>query len=164
MGFEPHSRDGFMLYGALAPTTYHEQSYAHQLTTGHPVMAVRGAMAAGYSRWRAIVNRPPKEDEERAAPPPPNVAAKIAERLLRRMVELDFLEATVQILHREPKPKESGEPREQRPRPEGPHQFDAKWVLVARARCTKADGDGGPRARGPQRGKAKYELVFDADG
>ena len=163
LGFTPHSRDGFMLYGALAPTTYHTQEYAHQLYTGSPVMAVRGAMAAGYSRWRAVCNKPPREGEERAAPPPPNVAAKIADRVLRRIVELDYLEATNQLIHREPKPKESGELRDQRPRPETVDEFDAKWVLIAQARCVNKTGEG-PRARGPQTGRARHELVFDQDG
>ena len=79
------------------------------------------------------------------------------------VVELDYLEATNQLIHREPKPKESGELRDQRPRPETVDEFDAKWVLIAQARCVNKTGEG-PRARGPQTGRARHELVFDQDG
>ena len=158
VGYTPFTRDGFMLYGALAPTAHRTQQYVHQLPVGHPAMAIRGAMAAGYSRWRAICNRPPPEGEDRLPPPPPKVATMVAERVFRRMVEMDFLEATKRLQHREPSPRDDGELRERRPRPETPPAFDAKWLMVARTQAIVPPG--GRKHKMPQ---LSFELVYDAD-
>jgi hypothetical protein len=82
----------------------------------------------------------------------------VAERVFRRMVEMDFLEATKRLQHREPSPRDDGELRERRPRPETPPAFDAKWLMVARTQAIVPPG--GRKHKMPQ---LSFELVYDAD-
>ena len=153
LGYVGHCRDTFMLYGALAPTAIHPQRYAHELTCGHPVQAVWGAMASGYARMRSAVNLPPKEGKARPPPPPGMMAVWVADSVLRRMIEMDYLEATHQLQHRlvreQKDDKQDEYVREQEPRPRSRSAFDAKWVLVARVRS---------RTRGR---RVRYRLAYE---
>ena len=149
MGYVGHNRDTFMLYGALAPTEARPAQYAHQLVCGHPVQAVWGAMAAGFARMRAAVNKPPPEGEPRPPPPHGDMARWVADGVLRRVVEMDFLEATGQIIHRQVREQRDCKDIERAPRPECAGDFDAKWVLIARVRS---------RTRGRQ---VRHKLVYE---
>ena len=132
-GFQGFTRSTFMVYGALAPSHSHHERYAHELYLSHPVMAIRGAMVAGYARTRAIMNTPPPEGEERPPPPHPVVAAHIAYKVLRRTITLDFKEASKQLVHQLPLARRDMpcEAKRRRPRTHALLPFETKWILFA---------------------------------
>ena len=135
-GFDGFSSSAFMVYGALAPSNAHHERFVHELYEGHPVMAIRGSMAAGFARARAATNRPPPEGEERPPPPHPVVAARIANGVLKRAIKLDFKEASRQLVHRLPRARadEPIEAKRRRPRPEELLGFETKWMLFAKTK------------------------------
>ena len=154
MGYAPRCGGSFTVYGALLATARRPAKFAHELAKGHPVLALRGAMAEGFTRFRDVLNLPPpvgaegEESPPRPPPPHPALAVNVARNALRRVIELDHQAAVSKLVRRRAgKWRPDGDDGQRREAhkakgewPLGPAVFNAKWVLVARVErgpCTR---------------------------